>query len=77
MASVPVDLSKLSDAIKNNVVKKTEYDELIKKDNNIKTTDTSDLVRKADYDTKIGEIEKKITNRDHSNEYITTQELIS
>ena len=77
MASVPVDLSKLSDVIKNNVVKKTEYDELIKKDNNIKTTDTNDLVKKADCDTKIGETEKKITDRDHSNEYITTQELIS
>ena len=29
--AVPVDLSKLSDVVKNNVVKKTEYDELVEK----------------------------------------------
>ena len=28
--------------------------------------DTNNLVIKTDYDTKIGEIEKKITNHDHS-----------
>ena len=41
---VPVDLSKLSDVVKNDVVKKTKYDELVKKVNNINTTDTSNLV---------------------------------
>ena len=29
--AVPVDLSKLSDVVKNNVVKKTEYDKLVEK----------------------------------------------
>ena len=53
------DLSKLDDAVKNKVVKKIVYDELVGKGNAIKTTDTSDLVKKADCDTKIGEIEKK------------------
>ena len=32
----------------------------LKKVDNIKTTDTSGLVKNADYDTKIGEYEKKI-----------------
>ena len=45
-----VNLSKLSDVVENEVVKKTTYDELIKKLNAIQTTDTSDLVKKADYD---------------------------
>ena len=40
----PVNLSKLSDVVKNEVVKKTEYDELVKKVNNVNTTKTSDLV---------------------------------
>ena len=30
-----------------------------------KITDTSDLVKEADYDTKIGEIEKKILDHNH------------
>ena len=32
---VPVDLSKLSDIVKNNVVKKTVYDKLVAKVNSI------------------------------------------
>ena len=51
MVSVPVDLSKLSDAVKTDVIKKTEYDELVKKVSDIKTTGTSDLVKEADYNT--------------------------
>ena len=31
--------------------------------------------QKADYDTKVGEIEKKIANHDHNNKYINTQEF--
>ena len=44
LETTPVDFSKLSDAGKNDIVKKTEYDELFKKVNNINTTDTSDFV---------------------------------
>ena len=51
------------------------YDELVTKVNTINTTDTSDLVKKADYDIKIAEIEKKITDHDHSSRYITTQQF--
>ena len=39
LAPAPVDLSKLSDVVKNNVVKKTVYDKLVEKVNNVATTD--------------------------------------
>ena len=74
LVAVPVDLSKLSDAVKSNVVKKTENDELVKKVYTFKTTDTSNLVTKTDCNTKINEIGKKITDYDHD-KYITTQEF--
>ena len=77
LVPVPVDLSKLNDRVKKEVVKKTEYNELVKKVNAIKTTDTRNLLRKTDYDKKISEIQKNKktpTGYDHSNRY-TTQEL--
>ena len=40
-------------------MKKTENNESVKKVNNINTTDTSNLVAKTDYNTKINEIVKK------------------
>ena len=128
---VLVDLSKLSDVVKN-VVKKTMYDKLVAKVNNIDTSDfvlktkyqtdkaeletkfrdvsnviikaeltelenkipdvsnlatkaaltvvenkipsVSSLVKKTEYDTKISEIEKKITDHNHD-KYITTPEF--
>ena len=57
LATVPVDLSKLSNVVKNDVVKKTDYNKLVTKVDNI---DTSSLVKKTDYNTKIIEIEDKI-----------------
>ena len=57
LAPVPVDLSKLSDVVKNDVVKKTVYDKLVAKVNNI---DTSDFVLKTNYNTDKTELEKKI-----------------
>ena len=57
LATVHVDLSKLSNLVKNDVVKKTVYDKLVAKVNNI---DTSGLFKKTDYNTKITEIEDKI-----------------
>ena len=36
---VPVDLSKLSDVVKNDVVKKTVYDKLVAKVNSIDTSE--------------------------------------
>ena len=46
LVSLPVDLNKLSDLVTNNVVKKIEYNELVKKFNTIQTTDTSNLGKK-------------------------------
>ena len=54
---VPVNLSKLSDVVKNNVVKKTVYDRLVAKVNNI---DTSDFVLKTNYQKDKTELKKKI-----------------
>ena len=52
----PTDLSKLSDLVKN-AVKKTNYNKLVAKVDNI---DTSGLFKKTDYNKKITEIEDKI-----------------
>ena len=51
-----VDLSKLSNVVKNEVVKKTVYDKLVAKVNNI---DTSEFVLKTKYDADKSELEKK------------------
>ena len=48
---------------------------MVKIVNAIQTNGTSNLVKKTDYNTKINEIEKKITDLDDSNKYITTQEF--
>ena len=56
---VPLDLRKLSDLVKNDVNKKTVYDKLVAKGNNI---DTSGFVLKTKYNTDQSEIEKKIPN---------------
>ena len=56
---VPVDLSKLSDVVKNDIVKKTEYDKLVAKVNNI---DTSWFVLKTKYNTDKSELENKLPN---------------
>ena len=114
---VPVDLSKLSDAVKNDIVKKDVHNALVTNiedkisditnlaTNNtldakinvvknkipnitnlattttaltaveIKTPNFSNLVKKTDYNTKIGEAGNKIaTDHDHD-KYITTQEF--
>ena len=54
---VPVDLSKLSDVVKNDVVKKTAYDKLVAK---VNSTDTSGFVLQTEYDTNKLELENKI-----------------
>ena len=57
LVPVPVDLSKLSDAVKSDIVKKTVYDKLVVKINNI---NTSDFVLKTKYQTDKTELENKI-----------------
>ena len=54
---VPVDLSKLSDVVKNDVVKKAVHDELVTKVNNI---DTSGFALETKYDADKSEFENKI-----------------
>ena len=44
LVPIPVGLSKLSDVVKNNVVKKTEYNKLVTKADNI---DTANFVKKT------------------------------
>ena len=56
-----VDLRKLSDVVKNDVIKKTEYDEVDKKVNNIKTTDTNGSMTQ-----KICQIGSQIPDHDHA-----------
>ena len=58
LVPAPVDSSKLSDMVKNDVIKKTVYDKLVARVNNI---DTSGFVLKTKYDTDKKELENKIT----------------
>ena len=67
-----VNLSRLSNVVKNDVVEKDVYDELVKKGNAIQTNDTSNLVKKTDSDIKIDEFEKNTPKHD---KYITTTEF--
>ena len=54
------DLSKLNNVVKDEVVKKAKYNKLNElKVNDFQTVDTSNLVEKTDYNTKIGEWNKK------------------
>ena len=59
LVPVPTDLSKLSNVVKNDVLKKTVYDKLVAKVNNI---DTSDFVLKTKYNTDKAELENTIPN---------------
>ena len=132
LVTVPVDLNKLSDVVKNDVVKKAVYDKLFAKAKNIYTNDfvlktkynsdktelkkkipdvtdfvnkakltelenkitdirnlatktaltnvehkipdVSSLVKKADYNTKITDVENELNNHNHD-KYIDTQEF--
>ena len=57
LVPVPADVRKLSDILKNDVVKKTVYDKLVAKVNSI---DTSGFVLKSKYDTDKSEVENEI-----------------
>ena len=60
--SIPFDLSKLSNVLKNQVVKRTVYDKLVAKVNNI---DTSGFVLKTKYDVDKTELEIKFPTLVH------------
>ena len=57
--AVFADLSKLSDLVKNDVVKKTQYNKLVAEVNNI---DTSDLVLKTECNTDKTKLENEIAS---------------
>ena len=61
LKTVPVDLSTLSNVGNNEVIKKTVYDKLFAKVNNI---DISGLALKTKYDTEKSGLEKKISDAD-------------
>ena len=61
LVPVPADLSKLSNVVNNEVVKKTEHDKLVAKVNNI-NVGTGKFILKSDYDADKTELENKIPN---------------
>ena len=61
LKTVPVDLAKLSNVIKNDVVKKTEYNKLVTKVDNI---DTTKFVKKNKYEKDGTDFEDKIDKID-------------
>ena len=61
LKTVSIDLSKLSNVVNNDVVKKIVYDKLVPKVNNI---DTSGFVLKTKYGKDKSDLEKKISDTD-------------
>ena len=61
LTPVPNDLAKLSNVVKNDVIKKTVYDKLVAKVNKIETTG---FVLKTTYDTDKSDLEKRISDAD-------------
>ena len=59
LVPIPVDLSKLSNVVKNEIVKKTEYDAKMKNIES-KIPDVSNLATKSNINTKINEVNNKI-----------------
>ena len=61
LKTVPVDLAKLSNVVKNDVIKKTEYDKLVAKVNDI---DNTNFVSKTKYEKDGSDVEDKIDKID-------------
>ena len=61
LTPVPNDLAKLSNVVKNDVVKKTEYNKLVTKVDNI---DTIKFVKKTKYEKDGSDFEEKISKID-------------
>ena len=64
LKTVPVDLAKLRNVVKNNVVKKTECNKLVTKVDNI---DTTNFVKKTKYEKDGTKFEDKINKIDKKN----------
>ena len=78
LVPVPVDLGKLSDVVKNDVVKKKVYNKLVTKVNNIDTSGfvlkTKGRLTKADFDTKLTSLNRKI-NSNKTKNFLVENEL--
>ena len=61
LTPAPNDLAKLSNVIKNDVLKKTAYDKLVAKVDNI---DTTGFALKTTYDTDKSDLRNKISDAD-------------
>ena len=59
LTPVPDDLAKLNHVVKNDIVKKTEYNKLVIKVDNI---DTTEFVLKTKYDTYKSDLERKLSD---------------
>ena len=59
LTPVPNHLAKLNNVVKNDVVKKTEYNKLVTKVDNI---DTTGFFLKTKYDSDKSDLEKKISD---------------
>ena len=71
LKTVPIDSYKLSNVVGKKIlyhVLNSTYHELVNKVSAFQTSDTSDLIKEADFNTKVDEIEKKIPIHD---KYIT------
>ena len=63
LTPVPNDLAKLSNVVKNDVIKKTEYNKLVTKVDNIGTTE---FVLKTEFDNDKSGLEKKISDAENT-----------
>ena len=61
LKTVPVDLAKLSNVVRNDIVKKTEYNKLVTKVDNV---DITKFVKKAKYEKDGSDFEEKISKID-------------
>ena len=59
LETTPADISKVNDVVKNEVLKNTEYDKLVKNVNAVQTTDTSNLVKKLTMTQKLVKLKRK------------------
>ena len=73
---IPVDLAKLNNVVKNDVVKKTEHNKLVTKVDNI---DNTGFVLKTKYDTDKSDLERKISDAEkkvsHANSLVKKTDL--
>ena len=67
--TIPVDLARLRIVVKNDGVKKIEYNKLVEKVDNI---DTRKFVLKTTYDSEKSDLEKKISDTDKKIPYTSS-----